>query len=68
VQFIIGGKVREPLGMIRCNSGTDGKVRMREGLCFKILAYYHPEEYRGDFCWKNICIVQLSLPKKVKAL
>jgi len=30
VQFLTGGKVREPQGMNRCDSGTDGIVRMVE--------------------------------------
>ena len=30
MKFPTGGKVREPKGMIRCNSGTDSKVWMKE--------------------------------------
>ena len=32
VQFSTGGKVHEPYGKIRCNSETDGIVRIEETL------------------------------------
>ena len=30
MRFPTGGKAREPRGMIRCDSGADGIVRMKE--------------------------------------
>ena len=35
MKFPTGGKVREPKGMIRCNSGTDSKVWMKEEIYFE---------------------------------
>ena len=38
VKFSTGGKVHAPYGMIRCNSETDGIVRMKETWRFCVYA------------------------------
>lgn len=52
VNFPTGGKVREPKGMIRCNSGTDSIVWMEEDVRLYFAA---PERYflSGDFLFRR---------------